>query len=135
MLIDFIATYIVLIFIFRCAAVVWIIMSFIARIMQAIAFGLFPNGPYILHIRWTMSGTTLSMPAQIVLGSLCLAGFIFYDIIYLAVIIVYIFECEFARKVVNTHSEVIQEGKQVDKIKIPLSPLEVIQVSIYVLIG
>ena len=93
--------------------------------MQARAFGLFPHGLYNLHIRW--GDTTLPTAAQLTLGCFCLAGFVLFDLVYFAVVVAYISQCEIVYKVVETCSKNILHQQNS---RIGLSPQETIQVCI-----
>lgn len=93
----------------RSVIPLWIVLSFTARLMQAFAFGLFPNGPYNLRIHW--GGTILATAAQVTLGSFCLAGFVLFDLVYLAVVVTYVVQCELVRKVVDARSKDILDRR------------------------
>lgn len=93
--------------------------------MQALAFGLFPNGKYELHIRYGPD-YTLPTPAQITFGILCLVGFILFDAVYLAVVVAYAIQCELVRRAVVARSKDILDRRQE---RIALSLEEAIQVS------
>ena len=98
-------------------------MSFAVRLMEAWAFGILPNKWYNLTIHW--ENYTVPEEAQVVLGSLCLVGFMLFDLIYTAVVVAYVSQCELVRKVVDDRSKNIQHQQQG---QIGLSPQETIQV-------
>ena len=90
----------------------WIGLSLIARLMQALAFGLLPNGTYEVLILYKAGPNILPAAAQIALGNLCLAGFVLFDFVYLAVVVTYVIQCELVRRVVDTRSNDIQDRRQ-----------------------
>lgn len=98
-------------------------MSFAARLMEAWAFGIIPNEKYNLSIHW--KNDTVPNDVQKVLGSLCLVGFMLFDLIYTAVVVAYVSQCELVRKVVDDRSKNIQHQRRG---QIGLSPQETIQV-------
>ena len=98
-------------------------MSFAVRLMEAWAFGILPNKWYNLTIHW--EDYNVPKKAQVVLGSLCLVGFMLFDLIYTAVVVAYVSQCELVRKVVDDRSKNIQHQRQG---QIGLSPQETIQV-------
>ena len=105
-------------------------MSFTARLMQAIAFGLFPSEEYVLLIQFGPS-TILPAGAQVTLAAFCLVGFVLFDLVYLAVVVVYVTQCELVRTVVDARSNDILLRRQN---RIALSLEEAIQVSICITI-
>ena len=98
-------------------------MSFAVRLMEAWAFGIIPNQWYNLDIHW--GNYTVPKVTQNVLGSLCLIGFMLFDLIYTAVVVAYVSQCELVRKVVDDRSKNIQHQRRG---QIGLSPQETIQV-------
>lgn len=104
---------------------IWVLMSLAARLMQAYAFGLFPNRQLHLLIRW--GDATLPTTVQIILGSFCLAGFISFDLVYLAVVVSYVSQCELAHRVVHARSKDILDRRTGG---IALNVEEAVQVSV-----
>ena len=98
-------------------------MSFAVHLMEAWAFGIIPNERYNLSIRW--DDYIVRKDAQVALGSLCLIGFMLFDLIYTAVVVAYVSQCELVRKVVDDRSKNIQHQRRG---QIGLSPQETIQV-------
>ena len=90
----------------------WIGLSFTTRLTQAFAFGLLPNGTYKVLIRYEAGPNILPAAAQATLGTLCLAGFVLFDFVYLAVVVTYVIQCELVRRVVDARSNDIQDRRQ-----------------------
>ena len=67
--------------------------------MQALAFGLLPNGTHEVLILYKAGPNILPAAAQITFGTLCLAGFVLVDFVYLAVVATYVIQCELVRRV------------------------------------
>jgi len=90
----------------------WILLSFTARLMQALAFGLLPNETYDVVILYKAGPNILPAAAQITLGIFCLAGFALFDFVYLAVVVAYVMQCELLRRAVDARSNDIQDRRQ-----------------------
>ena len=95
--------------------------------MQALAFGLLPNGKYEVLIRYEAGPNILPAAAQITLGTLCLVGFVLFDLVYLAVVVTYVIQCELVRRAVDARSNDIQNRRQN---RIALTLEEAIQVRV-----
>lgn len=88
---------------------VWIVLSFSARLIQAFALGLFP-GEYILVVLWG-GVAPISSPVSIVLGVLCLMGFVLFDMVYLAAIINYAVQSEFNIGFLRAITQLVRQRK------------------------
>ena len=95
--------------------------------MQALAFGLLPNGTHEVLILYKAGPNILPAAAQITFGTLCLAGFVLFDFVYLAVVATYVIQCELVRRVVDARSNDIQDRRQN---RIALTLEEAIQVRV-----
>ena len=104
----------------------WIVLSFTARLMQALAFGLLPNETYDVVILYKAGPHILPAAAQITLGTFCLVGFVLFDFVYLAVVMTYVIQCELVRRAVAARSNDIHDRRQN---RIALTLEEAIQVS------
>ena len=91
--------------------VVWIILSFFARLMQAFGIGLFPTSQTRLQITWTSAtgSTTIPESAQIGVGVVCLVGFVIFDLIYLAAIVNYMIQSEFNVKFLSALTDMVKD--------------------------
>lgn len=98
-------------------------MSFTVSLMEAKAFGILSSPWYNLDIRW--GNFSLPKYTQDILASFCLVGFMLFDLVYTAVVVAYVSQCELVRKVVDDRSKNIQHQRQG---QIGLSPQETIQV-------
>lgn len=88
---------------------VWTMLSFAARLIQAFGLGLFP-GEYSLEVRWG-GVSTINPTASIVLGVLCLLGFVLFDLVYLAAVINYAVQSEFNVGFLRAIAQLVQQRK------------------------
>ena len=90
------------------AGLLWIILSFSARLLQGIGLGLFP-AEYTLEVHW--GDTIVPLPVQIVLGVVCLLGFVLFDLVYLAAVINYAIQSEFNIQFVRAICQLVTQKK------------------------
>ena len=84
-------------------------LSLAARLIQAFSLGLFP-GEYTLVVLW--GGVASVHPiAGIVLGAVCLVGFVLFDLVYLAAIINYAVQSEFNIGFLRAITQLVQRRK------------------------
>ena len=83
-------------------------LSFAARFIQAFGLGLFP-GEYSLVVLW--GGMSINPIAGIVLGVLCLLGFVLFDLVYLAAVINYAVQSEFNIGFLRAITQLVQQRK------------------------
>jgi hypothetical protein len=90
------------------AGLLWIILSFSARLLQGIGLGLFP-AEYTLEVHW--GDTIVPLTVQIVLGVVCLLGFVLFDLVYLAAVINYAIQSEFNIQFVRAICQLVTQKK------------------------
>ena len=87
----------------------WIILSVVARILKAFALGLFP-ADHQLRVLWVT--TPIDSEVLISLAAVCIFGFLFFDLVYLAAVVNYSIQSEFNIKYIKAVTEMVAAKNQ-----------------------
>ena len=89
--------------------VLWIILSVASRILQGFALGLFP-GEWQLEVMW--GDATIDQKLLVPLAAVCIVGFLFFDLVYLAAVVNYSIQSVFNIKYIRAVTEMIAGKNQ-----------------------
>lgn len=89
--------------------VLWIILSVASRILQGFALGLFP-GEWHLEVMW--GDATIDQNLLVPLAAVCIVGFLFFDLVYLAAVVNYSIQSAFNIKYIRAVTEMIAGKNQ-----------------------
>lgn len=89
--------------------VAWIILSIVTRTLKAFALGLLPAERRLV-VFWDMA--TIDPDALIPLAAVCIFGFLFFDLVYLAAVANYSIQSEFNIKYIRAVTEMVVAKNQ-----------------------